>query len=57
MDKSKYPKADGDFYKALCLNFNNNKVKLDTNDVDNFNDNYGSSSGFLPDPLPKSLLN
>lgn len=56
MDKSKFPKADGDFYKALYLNFNDDKVKLDNNDVDNANENYGSASAFLPDLLPKSLL-
>jgi hypothetical protein len=53
MGKSKDSEADGDFDKAPYFNFNDDKVKFDTNRVDNTNDNYGSASGFLP----KSLLN
>lgn len=53
MDKSKISEADGEFDKAPYFNFNDDKVKFDTNRVDNTNDNYGSASGFLP----KSLLN
>jgi hypothetical protein len=52
MDKSKDSEADGEFDKAPYFNFNDDKVKFDTNRVDNTNDNYGSASGFLP----KSLL-
>lgn len=50
MDEGKNPEADGDFYKALYLNFNDDKAKLDTNDVDNVNQNYASVYGFLPKP-------
>jgi len=46
------PEADGDFSKAPNFNFNDGKVKFDTNWVSNANDNYGSASGFVP----KSLL-
>ncbi len=42
------PDADGDFSKAPNFNFNDGKVKLDTNWVSNANDNYGSASGFVP---------
>lgn len=47
-DKDNYPKADGDFSKAPYVNFNDGKVKFDTNLVNNPNDNFGSASGFLP---------
>lgn len=47
-----YPDANGVFNKALYFNFNDGKVKFDTNDVDNANENYGSVSGFFS----KSLL-
>jgi hypothetical protein len=53
MDKGKYPNADGSFDNAPYFNFNDGKVKFDTNDISNFNENYGSASGFLP----KSLQN
>ncbi len=46
------PEADGDFSKAPNFNFNDGKVKFDTNWVSNANDNYGSVSG----AVPKSLL-
>lgn len=46
MGKDNYPDADGDFNKAPYFNFNDVKVKFDTNDVDNANENYGSASGF-----------
>ena len=46
------PEADGDFSKAPNFNFNDGKVKFNTNWVSNANDNYGSASGFVP----KSLL-
>ena len=42
--------ADGQFDNAPYFNFNDDKVKFDTNDVDNANDNYGSAS------VSKSLL-
>ena len=50
--KDKSPEADSVFSKASIWNFNDDKVKFDTNDVDNPNENYGSVSGFVP----KSLL-
>lgn len=42
------PDADGDFSHAPIFNFHDGKVKFDANTVDNYNDNYGSASGFLP---------
>jgi len=56
MDKSKSYEADGVFDNAPIFNFNDGKVKFDTNKVDNANDNYGSASGFLNVLFPKSLL-
>jgi len=44
----KYPDADDDFSHAPYFNFNDGKVKFDTNRIDNPNDNYGSVSGFVP---------
>jgi len=52
MDKSKYSDADGDFSNAPYFNFNDDKLKFNTNSVDNPNENYGSASAFAP----KSLL-
>ncbi len=52
MDKSNYPDADGQFDNAPYFNFNDGKVKFDTNWVSNVSDNYGAASAFLP----KSLL-
>ncbi len=46
-----YPDADGDFSNAPYFNFNDDKVKFDTNWFDNANSNYGSASGFLPKSL------
>lgn len=46
--ESKNPEADGRFLNAPIFNFNDGKLKFDTNDVDNANDNYGSASGFSP---------
>ena len=43
--------GDGQFGHAPYFNFND-KAKLDTNDVSNANDKYGSSSGFVPKSLP-----
>ncbi len=51
MDESKIPGADGKFSVAPIFNFNDGKVKFDTNWVDNPNANYGSASGFLPKSL------
>ena len=48
MESGKTPDADGVFSKAPIFNFNDDKVKFDTNDVDNANDNYGSASVCLP---------
>ena len=42
-----YPDVDGDFNKAPYFNFNDGKLKFDTNWIDNANDNYGSASAFL----------
>ncbi len=52
MGKGKIPDADGQFENAPYFNFNDGKLKFDTNWVSNANDNYGSASGFSP----KSLL-
>ena len=49
-----YPDTDGSFDNAPYFNFNDGKVKFDTNWVDNPNDNYGSVSLFLPKSLPKN---
>ena len=46
------PDADGQFDNAPYFNFNEGKLKFDTNWISNVNDNYGTASGFLP----KSLL-
>ena len=46
--KGKFSDGDGDFSKSPYLNFNDDKLKFDTNDVSNANDNYGSASAFLP---------
>ena len=53
MSGGNYSDADGDFSNASYFNFNDGKVKFDTNWVDNANDNYGSASGFLPKSLQK----
>ena len=55
MGEGNTPDADGKFVKAPIFNFNDDKVKFDTNDFDNANDNYGSASGFLPKSLPKGM--
>jgi len=52
MGEDNTPDADGDFSNAPILNFNDDRLKFDTNWFDNANDNYGSVSAFLP----KSLL-
>lgn len=51
MDEGNNPDADGDFSNAPIFNFNDGKVKFDTNFVDNPNDNFGSVSGFLSKSL------
>lgn len=51
MDQGNSSDADGDFSHAPYLNYND-KLKFDTNWIDNANDNYGSASAFSP----KSLL-
>ena len=56
MGKNNFPDGDGDFSKAPYFKFNDDKVKFDTNDVDDTNDNYGSASMFPPVVPPKSLL-
>ena len=52
MGRGNNPDADGRFDNAPYFNFNDDKVKFDTNPVNNANENYGTASGFLP----KSLL-
>ena len=52
MDKGNHPDGDGVFSNAPIFNFNDDKVKFDANDCGNYNENYGSASGFLA----KSLL-
>ena len=49
--RRQFPDADGQFENAPYFNFNDGKVKFDTNWFDNANDNYGSASGFLPKSL------
>lgn len=46
MDKSNNSEADGNFDNAPYFNFNDGKVKFDTNWFDNANTNYGSASAF-----------
>ena len=48
MGESNYPDSDVRFDNAPYFNFNDGKVKFDTNWVSNANDNYGSSSGWFP---------
>ncbi len=48
MDGNNDSDADGDFSKSPYFNFNDGKVKFDTNWVSNPNENYGSASGFVP---------
>lgn len=48
MDEDNYPDADDRFDHAPIFNFNDGKVKFDTNWYDNANENYGSVSGFVP---------
>ncbi len=48
MGEDNIPDADGQFENVPYLNFNDGKFQLDNNWFDNANDNYGSSSGFLP---------
>jgi hypothetical protein len=52
MSGNNYPDAGGAFSNAFYLNFNDGRVKFDTDNVDKPNANYGSASGFLS----KSLL-
>lgn len=52
MGKNKYSESDVRFDHAPILNWNDDKLKFNTDDVSNPNDQYGSASGFLP----KSLL-
>jgi len=51
--QSKLTEADGQADKAPYLNFNDDKVKFNTNNRDNANENYGMLSCWLP---PKCLL-
>jgi len=45
---NKAPKADGDFSNAPYWNFNDGKLKFNSNWIDNANPNYGSASAALP---------
>lgn len=54
MDGDNYPDDDDRFDHALIFNFNDGKVKFDTNWYDNANDNHGSVSAFVPKFLPKA---
>lgn len=40
-ESSKALNADGDFSKSPVFNFNDDKLKFNTNDVSNANENYG----------------
>ena len=51
--REQYPDDDGQFDNAPYFNFNDGKLKFDTNWSDNATANYGSSSGFLPKCLLK----
>lgn len=51
MNANNYPNADGEFSNAPYFNFNDDKLKFDTNRIDNANDNFGSTSGFLSEFL------
>ena len=46
-----YPDSAVRFDHAPYFNWNDGKVKFDTNTVDNANENYGSGSGFVPKSL------
>jgi hypothetical protein len=48
MDEDNFPDADDRFDHVPYLNFNDGKVKFDTNWADNANDRDGSASGVLP---------
>ncbi len=48
-NKASEPGADPD--NAPIWNFNDDKLKFNTNNVDNANENYGSASGFRV-PVP-----
>lgn len=54
MDKDNSPDADVRFDHAPIFNFNDGKVKFDTNWFDNANGNYGSASAFVPKSLQYS---
>lgn len=45
---NKAPKVGKTFSNYPYWNFNDDKLKFNFNDVDNPNENYGSSSGCLP---------
>lgn len=51
MNENNYSDSDVRFDNAPYFKFNDDKVKFDTNYVDNANDNYGSASGFDPKSL------
>ena len=45
-ESGQYSDASGEFDKAPLFNVND-KLKFDTDNVDNANEHYGSSSGFF----------
>lgn len=51
MDKDIYPDSDVRFDNCPYFNFNDGKVKFDTNWFDNANENYGSASAVVPKSL------
>ncbi len=51
MDKDIYPDSDVRFDNSPYFNWNDGKVKFDTNWFDNSNENYGSASAVVPKSL------
>lgn len=54
MGRDNSPDADVRFDHAPIFNFDDGKVKFDTNWFDNANGNYGSASAFVPKSLQYS---
>jgi hypothetical protein len=50
-EQGQIPDADVRFDHAPYFNFNDGKVKFDTNWFDNANANYGTASAFVPKSL------
>jgi hypothetical protein len=47
-DEGVRPDDEAEFWNSPYLNFNDDKLKFDMNDVDNPNENYGSVSFSVP---------